>query len=128
MRAQILAVAGAVLVLIVVVQLMRQRKLREKYATIWLLVSLSAVLFTVFPSFSIWLANVFGFQSPINLFFCIAGLVLLVISIQTSIELGRSEDRIRRLAEETAIQEQQIVMLEGEVERLNQSARGTDDG
>jgi hypothetical protein len=105
-------VAGLV-VLALTVELLRRRALREKYAALWLVVSLAAVVFAVFPQLLSWLARVLGFQVPSNLLFAIVALVLLVVSMQFSLEVGRQESRSQRLAEEVALLRQTLERLEG---------------
>jgi hypothetical protein len=93
-----------VLVLLgIVVELMRRRRLREKYAAIWLVVAAGAVVLTSAPSLLDALAGLVGIQTPSNLLFLLALVVLLVISLQLSGEVGQLEEQTRVLAEEAAM-------------------------
>ena len=60
-----------------------------------------------------WGARCVGFATPANFTFFAGVLLLLVISVQFSVELSRLEDKSRRLAEETAILRATIERLEG---------------
>jgi hypothetical protein len=106
-------IAAGLVVLVLTVELLRRRALREKYAALWLVVSLAAVVFAVFPQFLGWLARVLGFQVPANLLFAIVALVLLVVSMQFSLEVGRQESRSQRLAEEVALLRHSLERLDG---------------
>jgi hypothetical protein len=103
-------VFGAV-VLVVTVELLRRRQLREKYAALWILVSLTTVVVSVFPPLLVSVSELLGFVVPANFIFLVGGIVLTFISMQLSLETGRLEDESQRLAEEVAL-------LRFEVDRL----------
>jgi hypothetical protein len=99
------------LILIVNVELLRRRSLREKYAALWLAVSTATVIIGVFPSVLRWLADFLGFAVPANLLFFAGGIVLTVISMQLSLETGRLGDQSQRLAEELALLRLEVTQL-----------------
>lgn len=103
MTTTFVGVLAGLIVLAFTVELLRRRALREKYAALWLLVSLVAVAFAIFPGTLVWLSSALGFQVPANMLFALGGLVLLVVGMQLSLEVGRLEDRTQRLAEEVAL-------------------------
>jgi hypothetical protein len=98
-----LGVVGAVLTLVVLFEMLRRQRLREKYALIWVVVALSTVLLVIFPSLLDRASALVGVQVPANLLFFAASMMLLLLSIQFSYEIGRLEDRTRTLAEEVAL-------------------------
>jgi hypothetical protein len=95
-----LVIAAATLVL--VFELLRRRRLREKYAVIWVLVALGIVIVVAYPPLLISSAALLGFQTPSNLLFLVSLFTLLVVSLQLSGEVGLLEEQNRRLAEEVA--------------------------
>lgn len=99
----VLGVLGSATILVVLFELLRRRHLREKYALLWFCVALGALLLTVFPGLLDWAAELVGVEVPANLLFFAASIVLLVLSLQHSYELGRLEDKTRTLAEEIAL-------------------------
>jgi hypothetical protein len=115
-------VIGAI-VLVIAVELLRRRQLREKYAAVWLVIGVGAVVVGVFPAVLTTVSRLLGFAVPANLLFFVGGMVLLVMSMQLSLEVGRAEERARRLAEE-------IALLRLDVQRLQQHAErpGADQG
>jgi hypothetical protein len=98
-----LGVVGSVLTLFVLFEMLRRQRLREKYALIWVVVALSTVILVVFPGLLTRAADLLGVQVPANLLFFAASMLLLLLSIQFSYEIGRLEDRTRTLAEEIAL-------------------------
>jgi hypothetical protein len=101
-RLTIFSLVIAAATLILVFELLRRRRLREKYAVIWVLVALGTVTVVVFPQLLIGSAALLGFQTPSNLLFLVSLFTLLVVSLQLSGEVGILEEQNRRLAEEVA--------------------------
>jgi len=96
----VLPVVGAVLTLFAIVDLLRRRQLREKYAVLWPVVSVFVGLFAVFPGVLTALSELAGVKTPSNLLSFAAALVLLVVCVQLSYEISRLEDETRARAEE----------------------------
>jgi hypothetical protein len=100
---QIAALIGAAATVIAMVEMLRRRQLREKYAILWLTLGVGLVIIAVFPGLLITIGHRLGFTAPSNLLFLVAGLVLLLISVHLSWEVSRLEDETRILAEEVAL-------------------------
>ena len=113
-------VIGAI-VLVIAVELLRRRQLREKFAAVWLVIGVGAVVIAVFPPVLDTVTRLLGFAVPANLLFFVGGMVLLVISMQLSLEVGRAEENARRLAEEVAL-------LRLDLERLRAGAQNPPGG
>ena len=113
MTPNILAGLTAAVTFVFVFYLLRRGALREKYAVLWLFFSGAALFFAVFPSALAWLTRSLGITTPANLLFFTTVVLLVLISIQLSFELSRHEMRIRRLAEEVALLQQQIDDVRG---------------
>lgn len=99
-RLTIVSVVVAVAALVLVVELLRRRRLREKYAVIWVVISIATLVLAVFPELLRWTAQLVGIQTPSNLLFFGSLIVLFAVSLQLSREVGLLEEQSRRLAEE----------------------------
>jgi hypothetical protein len=100
-RLTILSVVVAFAALILVFELLRRRRLREKYAVIWVVISVGILVVAIFPGLLGGIATMLGIQTPSNLLFFTSLLVLFAVSLQLSREVGLLEEQTRRLAEET---------------------------
>lgn len=100
LRLTVVSVVVAIGALVLVVELLRRRRLREKYAVIWVLISVATVVIAVFPGLLAWTSTVIGIQTPSNLLFFGSLLTLFAVSLQLSREVGLLEEQTRRLAEE----------------------------
>jgi hypothetical protein len=84
-------------------ELLRRKALREKYAFVWIVTALVLVVGTVFPSLAIRLSTFLGFATIASFLMVFFGLIMLFITMQLSLELGKVEDQNQRLAEEVAL-------------------------
>ncbi|MDD7945108.1 DUF2304 domain-containing protein [Microbacterium sp. NE2HP2] len=96
-------ISFAVVVLAIILALLLRRQLREKYATLWLVIGFALLVISLFPGLLIELTRVLGVEVPANLIFALSVVLLVGVALHLSWELSRAEDEIRRLAEETAI-------------------------
>lgn len=101
--ARVLVLLVAVTILIFIIRLVGQRRLRSKYALLWLTVGLLTVLVAAFPAMSESVAGWFGIEDTTGLMLTLACTLLLFIVIHYSWELSRLESRSRRLAEEVGL-------------------------
>jgi len=99
----ILGVVGSATVLIALFEMLRRHRLREKYAVLWAVVALGVLALAIFPGLLSGAADLIGVELPVNLLFFVASLVLLMLTLQHSYELGRLEEKTRVLAEEVAL-------------------------
>ena len=108
MTPNLLACLTAVVTFIFVFNLLRRGVLREKYAVLWLFFSGAALVFAIVPWSLVWVSGIIGVAQPVNLLFFVTVVLLVLVSVQLSYELSRHEARIRRLAEEVALLDQEI--------------------
>ncbi|MFC7493461.1 MULTISPECIES: DUF2304 domain-containing protein [unclassified Nocardioides] len=99
----VLGILGSLITLAALFELMRRRRLREKYAVLWVTVSVGLILIALVPALLPALADLVGVEVPANLLFFVASVVLMLVSMQHSYELGRLEEETRTLAEEVAL-------------------------
>lgn len=104
----ILGIAGSVVILLSLFEMLRRHRLREKYALIWGVVALGALTVAAFPSLLTMATELIGLQVPSNLLFFVASLVIMVLTLQHSSELGRLEERTRTLAEDVALLQMEV--------------------
>lgn len=99
----LIALVGSVLILAGIVELLRRRQLKEKYAVLWLIVGLVLVVFTAFPALLTRISSALGVAVPTNLLFFVAILFLVGVVLHLSWEASRLETETRKLAEDVAI-------------------------
>lgn len=114
-----LALGLCVVVVALLFQLLRKRRIREKYAGIWVLLAVAVVLLGVFPRVAFWLSDLVGVAAPVNLVFACAFVVILAVVIHLSSEVSNLEEETRTLTEEVAL-------LRLEVRQMQDRGQGSD--
>jgi hypothetical protein len=99
----VIALVGTALILAGIVELLRRRQLKEKYAVLWLVVGVVLVIFTAFPALLTSIAAALGVAVPTNLLFFVAIMFLVGVVLHLSWEVSRLENETRKLAEDVAI-------------------------
>lgn len=104
MTPQILAIAMAIVLLVVVILLLRSYVLPEKYAVVWLLAVAAAIVLSAWPGLLDAIARFFGIASSINLLFVGAFFVVFLLLMQVSLELAKTRDELRRAVQKLALE------------------------
>jgi hypothetical protein len=99
------------MLLVVIVELLRRRQMREKYTILWICVGVVAVLLGFFPDMLNKPAKLLGVASGVSLLLFLGILFLLLVSIHLSWEASRLEEKTRTLAEEIALANEKITKL-----------------
>lgn len=99
----IIALVSALITVSVILELSRRRQLREKYALMWLAICVVVAAIAIAPGVFNHLAHDMGVINPPDLLTVAATLFLLVICVHLTWELGRTEEKIRTLAEEVTL-------------------------
>ena len=112
LRLSIVSIVTALAALVLVFELLRRRRLREKYAAIWVVIAVGTVIVAAFPQILQWVADLVGIRTPSNLLFFGSLIVLFAVSLQLSREVGQLEEQSRRLAEEVGTLTMRVDALE----------------
>ncbi|MET4583513.1 hypothetical protein ABIE21_003039 [Conyzicola nivalis] len=105
-------ILSAALILVVVVELLRRRHLRERHAVWWFVAGVIALIVGVFPATLEWAADAVGVEVPTNLVFFSGIAVLFLVCLQHSSELTQLESKTRTLAERVALLELRLNELD----------------
>jgi hypothetical protein len=108
-RVSIFAALGALAVLIVVFELIRQRKLQERYALLWLGTGLVILVLAVWTDALNRFADLVGIAYPPSALFVLASLFILIVLLHYSTVISK-------LSEENVTLAQRIALLEAAIE------------
>jgi len=113
-RLQIVAITGAIGLLLLVLELVRRRALMERYALLWLFSSIVILGLAIWTDALRVLAEQIGIVSAPNaLFFVAMGFILLLL-LHFSAAMSRLTDQSKVLAQRQALLEQRLRELEHE--------------
>lgn len=103
MNLTVLTAVMALIFLGSVVELVRRRRLREKYAALWILVGVVVAPLGFFPTALNGISHHLGVASAVSLVLFAGIMFLLLVCLHLSWESSRLEDETRVLAEEVAL-------------------------
>ena len=112
-KARILIVAGLLLLLAVIINMVRRRRLELKYVLAWLLADLALIFFTLFPQTMMGMAQLLGIYSPVNMIFFLGFVFLALIIFSLTVALSRATANQRRLAQYAALKDYEERMRRG---------------
>ena len=101
-RIQVVAILGAVALLLVVLELVRRRRLLERYALLWLLSSVVLLGLAIWRGALDKAADAIGVAYPPNALFLIAFLFVLLLLLHFSVVVSRLADQTKVLAQRLA--------------------------
>ena len=119
----IAATVASLLLLLVVLELVRRRRLREKYALLWILTAIVLVVLSAWRSGVNSIGQFVGVEDSLAIIFATAFLFVIVVLLHFSTVVSGLTDRTTRLAQQNALLEQRIRELES---RLGPSADSRD--
>jgi hypothetical protein len=111
-RVQIVAIVGALGLLLVILEMVRRRRLLERYALLWLFSALVILGLAVWRGALEQVASAVGIYSPPNALFFIALGFVLVLLLHFSAAVSRLADQSKVLAQRQAILEEQLRELQ----------------
>jgi hypothetical protein len=121
-RIQVVAIVVASGLLLGILELVRQRRLLERYAIVWLLAAIVLLALAVWRDLLTDLASLIGIAYPPNALFFVAFGAILLLLLHFSIAVSRLHDQSKVLAQRVALLEEQMRHVEPESE---QRARDT---
>src|SRR5207247_6140785 len=113
-RIEIVALIVSIVLLIVVLELVRRRKLTEEYSFLWILSSLLLLALSVRREILHAVARWLGVYYPPIVLVMLLIVMVFVASLCFSVIVSRQRQQIERMIEETAILSAEIRELRGQ--------------
>jgi hypothetical protein len=108
----IAATVASLVLLFGVLELVRRRRLREKYALLWILTALVLLILSVWRDAVSSIATALGVSYGPTVLFAVGALFVLVVLLHYSTVISALTDRTVTLAQKVASLEQRIEQLE----------------
>ena len=99
----VLFVGAAVLIMVVIIEALRRRRLSENFALLWLGVGVAAVLLAVLRPLFDRISDAVGIAYGPALLFALVIVFLLILCLVLSMHITRLHRRVELLAEEIAL-------------------------
>jgi len=119
-RVSIFAAIAAILLLLVILELIRSRRLQERYALLWVMTALVLLVFALWRDGLNVLAKTIGIAYPPSALFLLAAVFILIVLLHYSTAISELAERNLMLAQRIALLEQKL--KEAEVPQSSDSS------
>lgn len=109
---RVISIAISLGLLSFIFNLVKKRKLKEKYALVWLLIGFGIFILAVFQNLLGWLTLVLGIQMPVNAVFFLGIFFILLINIHFSLVISNLSEQNKKIAQELALLKIKIKNIE----------------
>jgi hypothetical protein len=127
-KVQIAAVVVTAVMLGVVLELVRRRRLIERYALLWMTVSVVLLVLAIWNDLLSWAADVVGIDLASNALFLAAFGIAFLLLLHFSVATSRLGEESKILAQEVARLDQQLRELQAASPNGNPQAPDPSDG
>ena len=104
-RNEVVALIFGIGMLIIIIDLVRRRKLREEYSWLWLMTGTGILVLSLWFDLLKWVTRLVGAITPSSTIFLFAFLFLIFISLHFSVVISKLTDRNKELAQKHALLE-----------------------
>jgi hypothetical protein len=109
-----IVIAIAVLAALIVLELVRRRRMMERYALLWLAAAATLLVLAIWKGLLTTLSADVGIKAPANALFAVGFLFLVVLLLSVSLVISRLSDQNKQLAQRVALLSDRIAKLERE--------------
>jgi hypothetical protein len=108
LRVSIVAALAALALLFVVFELIRRRRLSERYALLWIVTGVVILVLALWRGLLSTLADAVGIAYPPSALFVLAAFFILVVLLHYSTVISKLADQNRILAQRLALLEEEL--------------------
>jgi hypothetical protein len=108
LRVSIVAAVAALLLLFVIFELIRSRRLQERYAMLWLLTGIVILILGLWRGLLSTIADAVGIAYPPSALFVLAAFFILLLLLHYSTVISALADQNRILAQRLALLERRL--------------------
>jgi len=91
--------------IILILELVRRKKLKEKYALFWLISGGAIFILSAFPYILNRITSILGIKLPSNLVFFFGILFIILINLHFSLVISNLSEQIKKLTQKLALLE-----------------------
>ena len=112
-KISIISAIGSIVLLVVIVILTRQRKIREQYSLIWLAMGFLVLVFSLFKRLLDFIARLVGVYYAPSLLIILAIFFGMVLGIHFTMVLSRLTENNKKLIQEVGLLKNRVDRFEG---------------
>lgn len=108
MMSRILAICLSACFLLLILELVRRRKLQEKYSLLWLFIGISILLLAIFTKILYWFTGLFGIIVPFNGVLFLGFFFVLLINLNFSLVISNLSEQNKKIAQKLSLLETEL--------------------
>jgi hypothetical protein len=116
---RVIAIVISSCLLLLILELVRRKRLMERYALLWLFSSLLLLVLSVWSGLLNDLASVLGVSYPPSALFAVAFVVILVLLVHFSLAVSRLSDQNKVLAQRIGLMQSHLDEQAAQIAQLN---------
>jgi hypothetical protein len=118
-QAQIIALIATLAIFLLILELVRRRRLVERYALLWMAAAVVLLVLAIWSDGLDVIADAMGIKEPANAIFILAFGMVFLLLLNFSVATSRLSEETKILAQESARLEQELRVARGEVPTAN---------
>lgn len=111
-RLNLFAMIGSIILLLIILELVRRKYLRERYSLIWIVTGTLFLLLSIRVDILYRISHFLGFSIPSNALFFFGILFLILIILGLSVITSRLAEKNKTLTQEVVLLEKRVADLE----------------
>jgi hypothetical protein len=116
-RVSIVAAVAALVLLVAILELIRSRRLQERYAMLWLLTGVVILVLGLWRGLLSKIADLVGIAYPPSALFVLAAFFILLLLLHYSTVISKLSDENRILAQRLALLQNDLEAVKGDDRR-----------
>lgn len=102
---KVFAVFASILIVVVIITLVKNRKLKEEYSWLWLLTGAAILLLVLWYDILLMLTHLIGAVLPTTTLFIFAILFLICLTLDFAIKISKLTDQVKNLTQRVSLME-----------------------
>jgi hypothetical protein len=102
---KIFAVFASILIFVVIINLVKNKKLKEEYSWLWLLTGFVIIMLVLWYDVLLVLTHLIGAVLPTTTLFIFAILFLICLALDFAIKISKLTDQVKNLSQKVSIME-----------------------
>ncbi len=111
-RQRIFALTISIGLLLLIIDWVRRRKLREEYSALWILIGVVVLVMALWFELLKWITRLVGAVEPVSTLFFFGLFFLMLICLHFSVKMSEMSNQLRDLAQVIGILENQLRQLQ----------------
>jgi hypothetical protein len=107
-RVSVVASLAALVLLVIILELIRSRRLQERYAVLWLITAVTMLVLAIWRDGLARIADLAGIAYPPSALFVLVSLFILAVLLHYSTVISRLSDQNKILAQRLALLERDL--------------------